>query len=190
VPYRLLGLTAHPDQAGHLCGQAFARYTATGAHATLVCAAGHGCDATAARATGRRLGLTNLVLLDDRPGEMEAADLESLFADVMTSFRPHVVVADRAQPIVWEAARAAFDRVRRRVGGSAALPAKLYYRATDGLDAVPVTTAVSTPSGGAPELFVRVCPSPWLTGVLERDLFAGVPMNPVASTDLADRLVS
>jgi hypothetical protein len=189
VPFRLLGLTAHPDQAGQLCGQTFARYTAAGSLTTLVCAAGHGCDTASARAIGQRLGLTDMVLIDDRPGELDSAGLESLFVDVMTSVRPHVVVVDRAQPVIWDAARLAFDRARRQAGGTAALPAKLYFRPDATMDAIPVTTAVSIPEAG-PELFVRAFPNPWVTGVLERDLLAGVTMNPLSAADLPHRLAS
>ena len=190
MPFRLLGLTAHPDQAGHLCGRAFARYSRGGTHTTLVCVTGHGYASGAARSIGRRLGLTDIVLLDYKSGEAEAIDLANVFTDLMSSLRPHVVVADRAQPVVWEAAHAAFERVRRQGGGSAALPAKLYYRPGADGNAIPVTAAVATSQPEAPELFVRAFPSPWVTGVLERDLFAGVPLNPVGALDLGDRLAS
>jgi hypothetical protein len=40
----------------------------------------------------------------------------------------------------------------------------------------------------SPELFVRVFPDPWITGVLERDLFAGVPDENRALSSLDQQL--
>jgi hypothetical protein len=55
---------------------------------------------------------------------------------------------------------------------------------------VAVTTAIAVGTAAAPELFVRVFPNPWVTGVLERDLFAGLSADPGTGTTLADRLAS
>jgi hypothetical protein len=75
-------------------------------------------------------------------------------------------------------------------GGTAALPAKLYFRPSVGPDSVAVTTAIAAATAAAPELFVRVFPTPWVTGVLERDLFAGLSADPASTSTLADRLAS
>src|SRR5205823_5754639 len=142
VPFRLLGLAAHPDGAGDLCGQAFGRYAAAGTEITLVCAAARDCNAAASKPAARRLGVRDLVLLDFLLGELTAAVLEEVFVDVMASLRPHVVVADETQPAIREASASAFERIRREIGGSAALPAKLYYRPSTDTPAARITTVV------------------------------------------------
>ncbi|OLD90893.1 MAG: hypothetical protein AUG96_01490 [Chloroflexi bacterium 13_1_20CM_4_66_15] len=190
MAYRLLGLAAHPDQAGDLCGQAFGRYAALGTDITLVCAAARDCSAAASKPAARRLGVRDLVLLDFGLSELTATLLEDVFVDVMASVRPHVVVADETQPAIREASARAFERVRRQAGGSAALPAKLYYRPPTDTPAARVTTVVGGPRPAAPEPFIRVFPNPWVTGVLERDLFAGVAVDPSGSHERIDRLAS
>jgi LmbE family N-acetylglucosaminyl deacetylase len=173
VPFRLLGLVAHPENAGALCGQAFKRYAESGTEVTLVCVA---APATAAdlRPAARQLGIRDLVLLDFAVGELDAARLEGILLDLFASIRPHVVVAGAEDPAVSSAVAAAVSRLRHVGGGSAALPAKLYYRPSAGTPRIAVTTAVRVPGAISPELFVRAFPDPWVTGVLERDLFAGV----------------
>ncbi|TMD83509.1 MAG: hypothetical protein E6I74_05095 [Chloroflexi bacterium] len=189
MAFRLLGLAAHPDQAGDLCGQAFGRYAALGTDITLVCAAARDCSAAESKPAARRLGVRDLVLLDFRLGELTAEVLEDVFVDVMASVRPHVVVADETEPAIREASARAFERVRREIGGSAALPAKLYYRPPAGTLASRVTTVVGGPAP-APEPFIRVFPNPWVTGVLERDLFAGVAVDRAGGDQRIDRLAS
>jgi hypothetical protein len=54
---------------------------------------------------------------------------------------------------------------------------------------VAVTTAIAVAATSA-ELFVRVFPDPWVTGVLERDIFAGLSADPGTAATLADRLAS
>jgi hypothetical protein len=190
VPFRLLGVVADPEQASNLCGAAFASYATSGTDVTLVCAAARGWSGTNHKPAVRRLGVRDLVLLDYRAGELTAATLEDLLADVIASVRPHVVVADGAQPVIRDAVGSAFSRVRRTAGGSSALPAKLYYRWWSTSQPVSVTTSIAVPGGGAPELFVRAFPDPWVTGVLERDLFAGVPADVPAPSHLDQRLAS
>jgi len=188
VPFRLLGLAAHPDGAGDLCGQAFGRYAAKGTEITLVCAAARDCNAAASKPAARRLGVRDLVLLDFLLGELTAAVLEEVFVDVMASLRPHVVVADETQPAIREASAIAFERIRREIGGSAALPAKLYYRPSTDTPAARITTVVGGPKPALTESFIRVFPNPWVTGVLERDLFAGVLAEPADNHDRIDRV--
>jgi hypothetical protein len=190
VPFRLLGFAADPDKASTLCGGTFARYAAAGAEVTLVCVDALGWKSADQAALARQLGAANLVLLDYRSSELTAAGLEAVFADVMQSVRPHVVVAEGSSTGVREAISAAFSAVRRRVGGSAALPAKLYLRPSGIPGRAAVTTAISVGKPAASELFVRLFPNPWVTGVLERDLFAGLSADPGTATTLADRLAS
>jgi hypothetical protein len=190
VPFRLLGFAADPDKASNLCGGTFARYAAAGTEVTLVCAAAHEWSSVDRSAVARQLGTGNLVQLDYAAAELTAAGLEGVFADVMQSVRPHVVVAEGSHPGVREAAILAYSVVRRRTGGSAALPAKLYVRSPAGPGTVAVTTAISVATAAAPELFVRLFPNPWVTGVLERDLFAGLSADPGTAATLTERLAS
>ncbi|MDQ6712234.1 MAG: PIG-L family deacetylase [Candidatus Dormibacteraeota bacterium] len=186
VPFRLLGVVADPGQAADLCGQAFARYAISGTDITLVCAGAHGWPGTDQLPEVRRLGVRDLVLLDYDVRELTAVALEDLFADVMATVRPHVVVAEGTLPALKDATASAFSRVRRAAGGSSALPAKLYYRFSDSNPLASVTTAI-TVGGESAELFVRAFPDPWVTGVLERDLFAGVPAEGPAPSTLEER---
>ena len=187
VPFRLLGVVADPNQAGELCGNAFAHYAASGTDVTLVCAAARDWDATDRMRALRPLGVRDLVLLDYRLSELTAAMLEDVLADVMAGVRPQVVVADGTQPCIRDAAASAFSRVRRATGGSSALPAKLYYRLPGASPLVSVTTSIAV-AGRSAELFVRAFPNPWVTGVLERDLFAGVPAESPAPESLDQEL--
>jgi hypothetical protein len=187
VPFRLLGVVADPAQAADLCGHAFAHYAASGTDVTLVCAGARDWRGTDQLPAVRRLGVRDLVLLDYDLGELTAVVLEGLFADVMAGLRPHVVVADGTQPAIRDAAAAAFSRARRAAGGSSALPAKLYYRLSGSSPLVSVTTSIAIP-GESKELFVRAFPNPWVTGVLERDLFAGVPAESRAPSSLEEQL--
>ncbi|HVH65711.1 MAG TPA: hypothetical protein VM674_06700 [Candidatus Acidoferrum sp.] len=179
MPYRLLGLVADPDQVGDICGKAFAQYAASGTDVTLVCASAGDALSAPLRDSARALGVRDLVLLDFRPEELTAAALEPVFADIMTSLQPHIVVAGGTSAAIKDAAVGALSRTRHAVGGSAALPAKLYFRLSVGRTGVGVTSAIAVGEGAAPELFRRVFPEPWLTGLIERDLFAGIPARPV-----------
>ena len=190
MPFRLLGFAADPDKASNLCGGTFARYAASGAEVTLVCAAAHGWSTNDQVALARQLGAGNLVLLDYELGELDAAGLEGVFADLIRGMRPHVVVAEGSHPAVRDAATSAFSTVRRTARGSAALPAKLYLRPSGVLAGVAVTTAIAVGPQATPDLFVRVVPNPWVTGVLERDLFAGLAADPTTAATLLERLAS
>ena len=189
MPFRLLGFAADPDKASTLCGGTFAHYAVAGTEITLVCAGGRDWNGADHAAIAHQLGAGNLVLMDYESSDLTAAGLEGVFADVMQSVRPHVVVAEGSHAGVREATTAAFSTVRRRVGGSAALPAKLYVRPSGVPGHVAVTTAIAV-AAPAPELFVRLFPNPWVTGVLERDLFAGLPADPGTAATLAERLAS
>ncbi len=186
VPFRLLGVVADPNQAASLTGHAFAHYAASGIDVTLVCAGGRDWRGTAQLPAVRHLGVRDLVLLDYHPRELTADGLADILADVMRGVRPHVVVAE-SQGAIGEAVTSAFSRVRRAAGGSSALPAKLYYRLSGSSPLVSVTTAIAIPDQ-SPEMFVRAFPNPWVTGVLERDLFAGVRAEPAAPESVAQQL--
>jgi hypothetical protein len=164
-------MVADPDQASAICGHTFARYAAAGVDITLASASAEGWTARS-KAAVRDLGVRDVVLLDYPRRGLKSSELEGVFADLMAGLRPHVVVVDGSESVIREAATGAFTHVRHGAGSSA-LPAKLYYRATGRPSPVQVTTRVSSPAA-APELFVRAHPSPWVTGVIERDLFAGI----------------
>jgi hypothetical protein len=169
-------MVADPDQASAICGHTFARYAAVGVDITLASASAEGWSAQA-QAAARHLGVRDVVLLDYPRRGLKSAELEGVFADLMAGLRPHVAVVDGNDSVIREAATRAFVRVRHGAGSSA-LPAKLYYRASGRHTPVQVTARINVP-GSAPELFVRVHPSPWVTGVLETDLFAGLTEEPV-----------
>ena len=97
MPFRLLGFAADPGKASNLCGATFARYAAAGAEVTLVCAAAREWSGIDRAAVARQLGAGNLILLDYKLSELMAASLQDVFADVMRSVRPHVVVAEERQ---------------------------------------------------------------------------------------------
>lgn len=158
----------------------FKRYAESGIEVTLACVAA-AATPTDLRPAARQLGIRDLVLLDFAVGELDAARLEGILLDVFTSIRPHVVVASTDEPAVSSAVAAAVSQVRGVVGGSAALPAKLYYRPSASTPRIAVTTAVRVPGATSPELFVRAFPNPWVTGVLERDLFAGIAEEPAGA---------
>ena len=186
MPFRLLGVVADPNQAAGLTGHTFAHYAASGTDITLVCAGGREWPGTAQLRAVRGLGVRDLVLLDYDLHELTADGLADVFADIMAGVRPHVVVAD-SQPAIREAVTSAFSRVRRAAGGTSALPAKLYCRLSGSSPLVSVTTAIAI-AGESPEMFVRAFPDPWVTGVLERDLFAGVRAEPAAPESVEQQL--
>lgn len=185
MPFRLLGVVAHPEDTAALGGQTFARYAASGTEITVVCAVPPPGRAEF-RQAARGLGVTDLVLLDYGRDELGSAALEDVVADLMASLRPHVVVADGRQSSVREATAGAFARARRTAGGSSALPAKLYYRAQTGDPVIAITTSIAATPLGPPEHFVRAFPNPWVTGVLEKDLFAG--LSAAGTSALEERL--
>jgi LmbE family N-acetylglucosaminyl deacetylase len=171
VPFRLLGLVVDPSQASRLSGHTLSHYASSGNEVTLLCAAGRGWSASDAIANGRSLGISKLIALDFESAELGDTSLEAILSDVITTLRPHVVLAQPSAELE-RAVAAAFRRARQQTGGSAAIPAKLYYRAEE---LTPdVTTLINPPQGKGPEFFVRAHPSPWVTGVLERDLLAGI----------------
>jgi hypothetical protein len=117
----------------------------------------------------RRCGVElQVVTLDARRVETGGGASQAIAA-----LRPQVVVAHGAEPAFADAVRSAFLQARElREAGP--VPLKLYFAVPPPLTPL-VTTMVTTPGRRQPDLFVRVYPAPWLSGILERDLFAGVP---------------
>jgi hypothetical protein len=182
VPFRLLGVIAKLEEVDSLCGQLLKSYAKSGTEVTLAAI-------TAAADAGslvHRLGLHDLIRLDAPPVSGEERDLEEAFRRVITTVRPHVVVHASDQSAIWSVLASAVSKERSLKGGSAALPAKLYYRPSANTPAVAVTTAVRIPGATSRALFVRAFPSPWVTGVLEDDLFCGL----VGERDDARRLLA
>lgn len=178
MPFRLLGLAVDPSRAGELCGHSFAYYASAGVDVTLACLLTG--DGQPPLGELQRLGVRNLALLGFRPGELSPEEVEPALSDVMAAIRPHIVVADGIDDGLAHAAERAFAAVRRRVGGTGALPAKLYLRSDGGDRPHQVTSAVTAAAMPGPELFARLYPKPWVTGLLERDLFAGITPEPAA----------
>jgi hypothetical protein len=188
VPFRLLGLVVDPSRAGELCGHTFAHYVAAGADVTLAFVAARDLTTAEARIRLDRVGVRNAVLLGLPPEDARAESLEPLLADLMAALSPHVVVMDGAHEELARATGSAFAAARRRLAGTPGRPAKLYLRAASRDPQHEVTTAVHRPASGPPELFSRVYPSAWITGVLERDLFGGLTAEP--GPPLEERLAS
>ena len=172
MPFRLLGLAVDPSRAGELCGHSFAYYASSGVEVTLACLLA--ADHQPRLADLHRLGIQNLALLGFQPEELSRAELEPALTDLIAGLHPHVVVADGSHEGLAQAVPAAFAAARHRVQGTAVLPAKLYLRSFAADRPYEITSAVAAPAMPGPELFARVYPKPWVTGVVERDLFAGI----------------
>lgn len=176
MPFRLLGLAVDPSRAGELCGHSFAYYAASGVDVTLGCLLG--ADQRPPLRDLDQLGIRNLALLGFQRDELSTAELEPVLTDLIAGLRPHVVVADGSDEALARAAQTAFTVARQGVNGTAALPAKLYLRSFAPDRPHEITSAVVGPAFSRPELFARLYPKPWVTGVVERDLFAGITPDP------------
>lgn len=176
MPFRLLAFVPDLESLPEIGGAAFSGYADRGVAVTVVCAGGVETVALTQRA--RHLGIQALLLLDYPPAERESPSLATLFADIIRAIEPHVVVVFGADEAIRTAGTRGFLSARDVAPGSGALPAKLYHRYPAGSAASTVTTAVPVGTGRS-EPFRRIFPHPWVTGVLERDLFAGL-------TDLTD----
>jgi hypothetical protein len=190
VPFRLLGVIPHVEDLPTLAGRAFNHYAESAVHITVACTGG--ADLGQKKGQARSLGIHDLIGLDYRPAEVEGAVLAQILADIMRAVRPQVVVAGGEDAAVFEATRQAFHAVRAEAASSAALPGKLYRRLTLGSLGSLVTTTLPGAMGSSmdAERFVRVFPNPWVTGVLERDLFAGIGAADPAVTPFPGRLAS
>jgi len=173
VPLRLLGFAADLENLTEIAGRAFPWYAGRGVAVTVACAGGAESGAVTRRA--QLLGIQALMLLDYRPVERSSASLTELFTDIIRATQPHVVVLPAGDAAIAAAGTRAFDAARGRARGSGALPAKLYLRLAPGSRQGGVSTAIAVGTGptASTEPFQRLFPSPWVTGVVERDLFAG-----------------
>ncbi len=94
VSMRLLGVFAHPDDQGLLCGGTFARYADAGADVVTVCLVGDTADRGATIASARRLGIRDVIVMDYAPGELadSTAELDAVSLDLLRSLQPDVVI--------------------------------------------------------------------------------------------------
>jgi hypothetical protein len=170
VPFRLLGLVADPNRVGDLCGIAGA-YAASGTSVTIATPLAAPSDEPRVRANAQARGIHDLVPLqpDDPPTLRNLAFL----VELMESRRPQVVVVDGETSAWQETAAGAFSLARKRLAGIGDGPAKLYFRAAPPIKPG-ITTAIIRGHSSKPELFIRAYPRPWVTGVLEDDLFLGL----------------
>jgi hypothetical protein len=175
VPLRLLGIVPDLESLEEIGGRAFGRYAARGVAVTLACASGADPGGLASRAA--LLGIQALILLDYRPAERDSLSLASLLEDVMRALRPHVVVLG-GDPALIRAGRNAFEAARSTSSKPGTLPAKLYLPAAGDSAATSTRISISDNPGERQASFQRVFPSPWITGVVERDLFAGLGADP------------
>ena len=162
MPLRVLGLVVDPSQAGDFCGHAFKAYRSSGVEVTV---------ASAAELVGET-GADGISL------EAGAQAIAALIERQL----PHIVVVDGRDAGLKRAAVSGFTRACRRLRGRSPLPAKLYSRAYPPLTPA-VTTVLVAPGSGEPELFIRERPAPWVTGVLEHDLFAGLNLEPETAAE-------
>lgn len=109
---------------------------------------------------------------------VDGLELERAVIDAIAEAQPHVIVALPGPPAFSEAVMTAFKRAPQQQGRGPA--SKLYFRVRPPLTPS-VTTVVSSPGQREPELFIRVFPQPWVSGIVERDLFAGVRQSPAPS---------
>lgn len=174
MPFRLLGVVAKLEEVDPLCVQLFNSYAESGTEVTLASITA----AVDARSVVDRLGLHGLILLDPPSVSGDESLLEGALRDIITTVRPHVVVDASNHSPIRSALASAVSKARSSKGGSAALPAKLYFRLSANTPAVAVTTAVRVPGASSRALFVRAFPCPWVTGVLEDDLFCGLAREP------------
>jgi LmbE family N-acetylglucosaminyl deacetylase len=94
VSVRLLGVFAHPDDQGLLCGGTFARYADGGADIITVCLAGAGADRGSTIASARRLGIRDVIVTDYSGGELaeRGPELDAICIDLLRSLQPDVVI--------------------------------------------------------------------------------------------------
>ena len=170
MPFRLLGIVPDLESLEEIGGPTLRRYARTGVAVSVACASGADPGRLSARAD--LLGIQNLILLDYRPAERDSASLADLLTDIQRALRPHVVVVAGDQAMV-SAGKAAFMAARAVSGKGGSLPAKLYVPV--GSPSAEISTLLRAGAGpdGSQVAFRRLFPSPWVTGVVERDLFAG-----------------
>ena len=173
MPLRLLGFAADLENLTEIAGRAFPWYAGRGVAVTVACASG--AESSAATTRARLLGIQALMLLDYRPAERWSPALTELFGDIIRATQPHVVVLSAGDAAITAAGTQAFDAARQLARGSGGLPAKLYIRVASGSRQGGVSTTIAVGAGptASTEPFQRLFPSPWVTGVVERDLFAG-----------------
>jgi hypothetical protein len=175
VPFRLLGVVPDLENLEEIGGRTFRGYAANGVAVTVACASG--ADPGAIRSRAELLGIQALILLDYRPAERDSPSLTALLEDILRAVRPHVVVLG-GDPVMIKTGRSAFETVRARAASAGALPAKLYLAAAP--DSAEISTVIRAGAGSGEKRasFRRLFPSPWVTGVVERDLFAGLTPDP------------
>ena len=186
VSFRLLAVLAHPEDDALVCRRTLHRYAAAGVETTMLWAAlDPGQTAADAMAAARAAGARDLLTLDFERGELGRLDpgvLESVIGDVYRSLAPHIVVTFGADGVdgdpdhvaLHHAAGRAFRAERRRARGSGEPPNRLYYAVPGSVTGRLLATTVVEGDGGQ-ELFARAYPQPWVTGIIERDLFVGLP---------------
>jgi hypothetical protein len=170
VPFRLLGFAVDPRRAAELYSRTFSHYASIGAETTVACLDASLWTGDEARRCAVLIGAHRLLLLDYPVTELATGAGQTVLIDILLAVRPHIVVAASEPAVLREAADLAFAQARRQAA-SAGLPAKLYYPSST-LAPSSITTLVSTPGGS--EGFLRAYPQPWITGVVERDLLAGL----------------
>ncbi len=177
MPFRLLGIVPDLESLEEIGGRTFRGYAANGVAVTIACASG--ADPGAIRSRAALLGVQALILLDYRPAERDSPALTSLLTDILRALRPHVVVLG-ADPVMIKIGQSAFQAARAGSASAGTLPAKLYLSAAPDSAEISTVIGAGARSGEKRASFRRLFPSPWVTGVVERDLFAGLAPEPDA----------
>ena len=185
MPLRLLGIVPDLESLEEIGGRAFRGYADRGVQVTVASASGADPGGIASRAA--LLGVQSLILLDYRPAEMDSQSLAALLEDLLRGLRPHVVVVG-GDPALIRAGQDAFEAARRKSSKPGTLPAKLYLPAAPESPGTSTRISIADGPGVSRASFRRVFPSPWITGVVEGDLFAGLKADPEELTGSLDRL--
>jgi LmbE family N-acetylglucosaminyl deacetylase len=204
VPFRLLGVFPRLADAISLSGGTLARCADSGIETMVVSLTSRDRSPDGVARTARILGLSHLVHLDfGEVFDAEEGDsMREAINDLMRSFQPDVVVAAGAVDGGTEAVQAAIRAAVQQAWRAGSGPARLYWstrpadlvcttvidvrpqfqRKLDAQSLYPGEPAAAYTSSSADqgakvpdrELFVRFHPRPWVTGIIERDLFAGL----------------
>ena len=215
MPLRLLGIFPGIEDAVSLSGGTLARCADSGIETMVVSLTSGDRGTDRVSRAARLLGVSQLVRFDFNEvfDAAEGDSIRKAISDLMRSFQPDVVVeagdAGSGTNAVQAAIAAAFQQAWLAGSG----PARLYWSTRPGdlrcttvtdvrsqlqrkLDAISVLAAESAAAylgSNADhrghlmdrEFYVRAHPRPWVTGIVERDLFAGLVERPASVLSVA-----
>ena len=214
MPLRLLGIFPGLEDAVSLSGGTLARCADSGIETMVVSLTSGDRGTDRVSRAARLLGVSQLVRFDFAE-VFDAAEGDSIrkaISDLMRSFQPDVVVEAEDAGSGTNAVQAAIAAAFQQAWLAGSGPARLYWSTRPGdlrcttvtdvrsqlqrkLDAISVLAAESAAAyrGDADhrghlldrEYYVRAHPRPWVTGIVERDLFAGLVERPASVLSVA-----